>query len=204
MDSSIGGKTAIDFCGYKNSVGAFYPPKCVLIDPDTLKTLDKRQISNGLAEAVKMSLTSDAELFSLIESDSISLDEIISRSILIKKKVVEEDERESGVRRILNFGHTLAHAIESQGEFIHGECVAIGMLYMCSPSVKARLKTVLSRLKLPVSHPYPATLLEDAMRHDKKASGNKITVVYVEEIGSYQLRRIDFNTLKNMIEEGTR
>lgn len=204
VDSSIGGKTAIDFCGYKNSVGAFYPPKCVLIDPDTLKTLDKRQISNGLAEAVKMSLTSDAELFSLIESDSLSVDEIISRSILIKKKVVEEDEKESGVRKILNFGHTLAHAIESQGEFIHGECVAIGMLYMCSPSVKARLKPVLSRLKLPVAHPYPTSLLEDAMKHDKKASGNNITIVYVEEIGKYQLRRIDFGTLKKMLEEGTR
>ncbi len=204
VDSSIGGKTAIDFGGYKNSVGAFYPPKCVLIDPDTLKTLDKRQISNGLAESVKMSLTSDAELFSLIESDSISLEDIIYRSILIKKQVVEEDEKESGVRKILNFGHTLAHAIEAQGELIHGECVAIGMLYMCSDDVRARLKKVLARLKLPMTHNYPASLFTDALKHDKKASGDKITIVFVGKVGEYQLKTVSFEKLHGMIEEGAK
>ena len=204
VDSSIGGKTAIDFGGYKNSVGAFYPPKCVLIDPDTLKTLDARQISNGLAESVKMSLTSNSKLFCAIEDNNISLDDIIYHSILIKKKVVEEDEKESGVRKILNFGHTLAHAIEAQGELLHGECVAIGMLYMCGAEVRARLKKVLTRLKLPTSHNYSASLFTDALRHDKKASGDKITVVYVDRVGGYQLKTVGFDKLRDMIEEGTK
>ena len=176
----------------------------MLIDPDTLKTLDPRQISNGLAESVKMALTSDKELFELIEIDNISLDNIIYRSILIKKQVVEEDEKESGVRKILNFGHTLAHAIEAQGELLHGECVAIGMLYMCEGEVRARLKKVLARLKLPMTHNYPTSVFTDALRHDKKASGDKITVVYVDRVGGYQLKTVDFDKLRDMIEEGTK
>ncbi|MBE6609231.1 MAG: 3-dehydroquinate synthase, partial [Ruminococcaceae bacterium] len=115
IDSSIGGKTAINFGGVKNIVGAFYQPKKVLIDPELLKTLPKRQISSGLAEAVKMALTSDKELFDIFENKDIgsSIDEIIVRSLNIKKNVVEQDEKESGLRKILNFGHTVAHGIES-------------------------------------------------------------------------------------------
>ena len=115
IDSSIGGKTAINFGGVKNVVGAFYQPKKVLIDPDLLKTLPQRQISNGLAEAVKMALTSDKELFEIFETKDIdeNIDQIIIRSLNIKKNVVEKDERESGLRRILNFGHTVGHGIES-------------------------------------------------------------------------------------------
>lgn len=129
VDSSVGGKTAIDFCGIKNIVGSFWPPKGVLIDPDTLKTLSPRQISNGLAEAVKMAATCDAELFSLFERDDFSiekhLDLVITRAVAIKKSIVEQDEKESGLRRVLNFGHTLAHGVESkQKELFHGECVA--------------------------------------------------------------------------------
>lgn len=205
VDSSIGGKTAIDFCGYKNIVGAFYPPKCVLIDPDTLKTLDPRQISNGLAESVKMALTSDAELFSLIEKGEIDTDGIIYRSLLIKKQVVEADERESGLRKILNFGHTLAHAVESQaaGALIHGECVAIGMLPMCSPAVRQRLLPVLKRLSLPTSHGFDTASLIDALKHDKKASGDTITVIYVDTPGTFEMKKVDFDTLSAMIEENT-
>jgi len=115
IDSSIGGKTAINFGGVKNIVGAFYQPKKVLIDPELLKTLPKRQISSGLAEAVKMALTSDKELFDIFENKDIgsSIDEIIVRSLNIKKNVVEQDEKESGLRKILNFGHTVGHGIES-------------------------------------------------------------------------------------------
>ena len=115
IDSSIGGKTAINLGGVKNIVGAFYQPKKVLIDPDLLGTLPQRQIANGLAEAVKMALTCDSELFELIETKDIqeNLDEIIVRSLQIKKNVVEQDERELGPRKILNFGHTVGHGIES-------------------------------------------------------------------------------------------
>ncbi|MBQ2863141.1 MAG: 3-dehydroquinate synthase, partial [Clostridia bacterium] len=136
IDSSIGGKTAVNFRGVKNIVGAFHQPRRVLIDPDLLHTLPKRQISNGLAEAVKMSLTSDAELFELFERGNIDecIDEIIIRSLNVKKSVVEQDEKESGLRKILNFGHTVGHGIESSegmSALYHGECVALGMIPMC-------------------------------------------------------------------------
>ena len=201
VDSSIGGKTAIDFYGYKNIVGAFYQPKCVLIDPDTLKTLDSRQISNGIAEAIKMSMTSDGEFFGMLEQGDVDIDTIIYRSLLIKKSVVEADEKEAGLRKILNFGHTLAHAVESEsnGALLHGECVAIGMLPMCSDNVKARLLPILKRYSLPTEHSFAPSQLIDALKHDKKATGDKITVVFVESVGSFELKTIDFDTLTEKI-----
>lgn len=200
VDSSIGGKTAIDFEGYKNIVGAFYPPRAVIIDADTLATLPERQISNGLAEAIKMAMTCDRELFEKLESGSADTDEIIYRSLLIKKRVVEEDEREAGLRRVLNFGHTLAHAVESEslGALYHGECVAIGMLPMCSQKARARLIPVLERLKLPTRFDADADRLIGAMQHDKKKSGDKITVIYVDEIGSFEMRELDESDLKRL------
>ena len=137
VDSSIGGKTAVNLDGIKNIVGAFYQPKKVLIDLDLLSTLSERQIGNGLAEAVKMSLTSDKELFELFEKGNIndSMDEIITRSLKIKKAVVEQDEKEQGLRKILNFGHTIGHGVESferLNGLYHGECVALGMIPMVS------------------------------------------------------------------------
>lgn len=202
VDSSIGGKTAIDFCSVKNIVGAFYPPKCVIIDTDTLKTLPKRQISNGLAESVKMALTFDSELFSLFE-DGIAeddLDTIIERSLYIKKRVVEEDEKESGLRKTLNFGHTVGHAIEvNSPNLYHGECVALGMLPMCSEEVRKRLLKVLDSLSLPISHNVSAEKIIDAMSHDKKKSGDSITAVRVERIGSFTLSEISFEELKEEI-----
>ena len=116
VDSSIGGKTAIDLDGVKNIVGAFYQPKKVLIDPDTLKTLDKRQFSAGMAEVIKMALTSNANLCALIRDSKDpeeDLEEIIVSALQIKKDVVEQDPKENGLRKILNFGHTIGHAIES-------------------------------------------------------------------------------------------
>ena len=204
VDSSIGGKVAIDFEGYKNIVGAFYPPKAVIIDSDTLKTLPKRQISNGLAESVKMALTSDNELFELFETQEIMLniDIIIEKSLKIKRFVVEQDEKEGGLRKILNFGHTLAHAIESENEMqnlYHGECVALGMLPMCESGVKARLIKVLEKLNLPTSINYDTDKVIEAMRHDKKMSGDKITVVYVPGVGTYEMKIMPFDEFKGMI-----
>lgn len=207
VDSSVGGKTAIDFMGLKNIVGAFYPPKKVIIDPDTLKTLDKRQLSNGLAEALKMSLTHDKALFEIFENEDAfqNIDKIIERSVLIKKSVVEADEREAGLRRVLNFGHTLAHGIESGdgfSKYLHGECVALGMIPMCSDMVRARLINVLNKLELPCE-------LKDidldasitASAHDKKLSGKDITLVLVEEIGSYELKKMPFAEYEKIIRE---
>ncbi|MBQ3168251.1 MAG: 3-dehydroquinate synthase, partial [Clostridia bacterium] len=153
IDSSIGGKTAINFGGVKNIVGAFYQPEMVLIDPDLLKTLPKRQISNGLAEAVKMALTSDRALFELFEKEDIEshIDEIIIRSLEIKKSVVEQDEKEAGLRKILNFGHTIGHGIESSEnmtELYHGECVALGLIPMCGETIRPRVIEVLKKCGL--------------------------------------------------------
>ncbi|MBP3706765.1 MAG: 3-dehydroquinate synthase [Clostridia bacterium] len=208
VDSSIGGKTAIDFMGYKNIIGAFYQPKCVIIDSETLKTLPPRQISNGLAESVKMALTSDKELFELFENEDIqdNIDEIIYRSLLIKKSVVEQDEKETGLRKILNFGHTVGHAIESVNidKYYHGECVALGMLYFSGPKVKPRLINVLKKLNLPVED---TTKIEDiisASAHDKKKSGSSICVVSVESVGEFSLENIDFNTYSDIIRKAAK
>ncbi|MBQ6570193.1 MAG: 3-dehydroquinate synthase, partial [Clostridia bacterium] len=129
IDSSIGGKTAIDFDGIKNVVGAFHQPRRVVIDPEVLSTLDKRQLMAGLAEAIKIAATCDAELFELIcKSDNLynDISEIIARAVNLKKEVVEKDPKESHLRKVLNFGHTIGHGVESycQGDLLHGECVA--------------------------------------------------------------------------------
>ena len=204
VDSSIGGKTAIDFMGIKNIVGAFYPPKKVLIDPDTLKTLPDRQISNGLAEAVKMAATSSEELFRIFEQADIleNIDTVIEKALKIKKAVVEADEKEAGLRKILNFGHTLAHALESVNalqNYYHGECVSIGMLPMCSEAVRSRLTAVLKKLHLPTVLSANADEIIEACRHDKKASGDEITVVFVPEVGKFELRKIPFCEYEEMI-----
>ena len=193
IDSSIGGKTAINFGGVKNIVGAFYQPKKVLIDPDLLQTLPQRQIANGLAEAIKMSLTSDRELFALFETGDIekSLDEIITRSLNIKKNVVEQDEKEAGLRKILNFGHTIGHGIESSAgmsELYHGECVALGMIPMCGEALRPRLIKVLKKCNLYRVLDYNWDKITDAAFHDKKADGDTVTVTTVQEAGIFEMK----------------
>lgn len=207
IDSSIGGKVAVNLGGIKNIVGAFYQPKKVLIDPDVLFTLPPRQISNGLSEAVKMALTSDAKLFELFETcDALAnIDEIITSSLNIKKNVVEQDEKETGLRKILNFGHSIGHGIESQlSSLYHGECVALGMIPMCSPDVRARLLKVLAKLSLPTTASFDADKVVEAMTHDKKVSAGRLTAVFVENIGNYVMKDITCESLKadlNLIAE---
>ncbi len=204
VDSSIGGKVAIDFEGVKNIVGAFYQPKGVLIDPDLLATLDKRQMSAGLAEAIKMAATSDAKLFALFETagklDDI-LEIIIERSLLVKRAVVEKDPEEKGLRKVLNFGHTLGHAIESHhmGKLLHGECVALGMLPMCSAEVRARLEKVLKKCKLPTKVKSDKEKLLAYAMHDKKAEDDGISVVFVDKIGHFEFRKVRPDDLEKLI-----
>ena len=192
IDSSIGGKTAINLGGVKNIVGAFYQPKKVLIDPDLLKTLPPRQIANGMAEAIKMSLTSDKELFELFETQDIesNLEEIILRSLNIKKAVVEQDEKEAGLRRILNFGHTVGHGIESTSELYHGEAVALGMLPMCGESVRPRVIKVLKKCNLYRELQYDWERITQAAFHDKKSDSGSVTVTLVNKPGTYELKTI--------------
>ncbi len=203
VDSSIGGKVAIDLDDVKNIVGAFYQPKRVLIDPEVLSTLPRRQIANGLAEAVKMSLTSDKDLFTLFEEGRAedAIDTVIERSLRVKKAVVEQDEKEAGLRKILNFGHTLGHGIEAaQAEALyHGECVALGMLPMCGDRVRPRLLHVLKQLGLPTElHGDLEEMLELAS-HDKKCAGKEISVIWVEEVGSFEIRRLSLEDWKQQI-----
>lgn len=205
VDSSIGGKTAIDFAGYKNLVGAFYPPRGVLIDSDVLHTLPQRQIANGMAEAIKMALTHDGELFSLLEQTDTVTDEILYRALSIKKQVVEADEHETGLRKVLNFGHTLGHAIESveTPSFYHGECVALGMVPMCAPAVRERLIPLLKKWGLPSVYAGDLTAVVEACRHDKKVDGDAITVILVSEVGSFEMRSLSFAEYKALIREVT-
>lgn len=208
VDSSIGGKVAIDFNGVKNIIGAFYQPKKVLIDSNTLKTLDKRQINAGLCEAIKMSATSDKSLFEFIENSTDfenDIDTIIEKALLIKKNVVEIDPKEKGLRKVLNFGHTIGHAIESDynlGELLHGECVALGMIPMCSEKAKQRIIPVLKKYSLPTSINCNTDTLISYIIHDKKASGKKITVIYVNEIGSFEMREIEIEEMRKYIDGG--
>lgn len=205
IDSSIGGKTAVNFGGIKNVVGAFYQPKKVLIDPDLLKTLPERQISNGLAEAIKMAVTSDSELFEIFESKSIkdNLDEIIIRSLNIKKSVVEQDEKESGLRRILNFGHTIGHGIESSinpEELYHGECVALGIIPMCSESIRPRVTNVLKKCNLYNLIDFDWSKISEIMFHDKKADGASVIVTTVDDIGKYEIKKMKCSQVIKMAE----
>lgn len=202
VDSSIGGKTAIDKCGIKNIVGAFYPPHKVLIDTDLLKTLDNRQLHSGLVEAIKMGLTNDQELFDLIKNSNNLFDDIetiVTKALTVKKMIVEADPKEKGLRRVLNYGHTIGHAIESSTKYLHGECVGLGMLYFASLDVKKELKEVLEKYKLPISHNVDNKILYDYICLDKKRSGNKITIVYVEEKGNFKFLNIELEAIKDYL-----
>lgn len=204
IDSSIGGKTAINLDGVKNIVGAFYQPKRVLIDPDVLSTLPKRQLSNGMAEAVKMALTSDGELFDIFEKGNIeeNIDKIIVSCLNIKKDIVEKDEKETGLRRMLNFGHTIGHGIESSlgGYLYHGECVALGMLPMCGKELLPRVRAVLEKLGLPTMPNADADAVLDAISHDKKFDGDAVTVVKADEAGKGYFEKISGGELKRIAE----
>ena len=186
-DASIGGKTAVNLDGVKNIVGAFHQPRKVLIDPDLLQTLPPRQMANGMAEVIKTALCFDAEGFALLEAEyAPSITETLARSLRVKKYIVEQDEREAGLRKTLNFGHTLGHAIESmQGEngLLHGECVALGMLPMCAEEVRKRLLPVLKKWKLPTFCGADPGRVMEAVLHDKKAAEGKIDAVVANAVG---------------------
>lgn len=208
LDSSIGGKTAINLGGVKNAVGAFYQPKAVLIDTDVLKTLPKRQLAAGLAEAVKMSLTSDGELFRFFESEEINdenIKSVIVRALDIKRRVVEADEKEACLRKILNFGHTLGHGIESAeglGGLYHGECVALGMLPFCSPAVRERLSRVLVKLGLPTELHGELDRAVEFVVHDKKCEGGRVSEIFVDEVGSCRIEKLTVEEFKKLVKEG--
>lgn len=190
VDSSIGGKTAIDLGSIKNIIGAFHQPKKVIIDPDVLSTLPKRHIRNGLAESIKMGITNNEELFAIFEEDDFisKIEKIIELSLMVKKSVVEQDEKEQSLRKVLNFGHTIGHGIEAvyQSELYHGECVALGMIAMCGDGIKGRVISALKNVGLPTEFSYNKQEIYEALCHDKKGQGGSISVVRSNKIGEFE------------------
>ena len=210
IDSSIGGKTAVDLGETKNIVGSFWQPKLVIVDPSTLATLPRRQYINGLAESVKASLLADPELFAIFEKGDIDeqIGEIIYRSLRFKKSIVEQDETEHGVRKALNFGHTIGHGIEAvkgvKGRrtvgLYHGECVALGMLPMIeSKALQKRVRAVYRRLGLPLRTAYNKDKVYAEMLHDKKAQGGQITVIKVPGLGCWRAETIPVEGLRPLL-----
>lgn len=209
VDSSIGGKTAVDFNSVKNLIGVFNQPKAVVVDTSTLSTLPKRQIFNGMVEAVKMSATCDKELFKTFEESSVeqimeNIDDIVVRSLKIKKSVVEKDEKESGLRRVLNFGHTYGHCIEallSKKGVLHGECVALGMLPMSGKMAKPRIEKVLQKFDLIKDYEFDVDEALEYLSKDKKVANGKINCVYVEEIGEFKMLNLTQSKFWDLIKK---
>ena len=203
VDSAIGGKTAVDLDGAKNVVGTFWQPRCVQIDPDLLDTLPSRHFRAGLAEIIKAGIVADAALFSIIEEggEQSRLEEVIERALRVKKTVVEEDVRDTGRRRILNFGHTIGHGIESVTGLLHGECVAMGMIPMCGTELKNRLLPLLGRLQLPTCVRADRSEVYRAILHDKKIKKERITIVRSDAPGSCRLETVSPTVLPEWIKE---
>jgi 3-dehydroquinate synthase len=210
VDASIGGKTGVDLPGGKNLVGAFYQPRAVLIDICTLDTLPLRELRAGLAEVIKYGIICDETFFRrvqaqlpwLLRRDPDALTETIVRSCEIKAEVVRQDETEQGQRAILNFGHTIGHALEAvtgYRRYRHGEAISIGMvsaaligeeLGVTSPTVTEEIKAILSRAGLPIAFPSDV-LFEDIQRailRDKKTQAGKVHFVLAQQIGAVVLR----------------
>ena len=221
VDSSVGGKVAINHPRGKNLLGAFYQPELVLIDTDTLSTLDERQVGAGLGEVIKYGCILDAALFERIEACGSRENmaplypEIVARCIELKGQVVFEDPYDRGLRMILNFGHTLAHAIENAagyGEILHGEAVCIGMvaaaawgtrLGITPPDTESRIRHILTDYSLPIEIPSGLTAerLFPSMALDKKASGKEIRIVCLEKIGRSRTVPVPAVRLKELMEQ---
>lgn len=202
VDSAVGGKTAVDLPEGKNLLGAFCQPHMVLVDPDCLTTLPRRQIACGMAEVIKYGFIRDPALLTLLESGAPDYETIIARCLTIKAALVAADERDTGIRRLLNFGHTIGHGVESaaQGGLYHGECVALGMLPMCSPGLRARLKPVLERLELPTATALDKERIWQAMVHDKKSGDAGFSAVFAEEAGGAFTRQVSFDEMRGILE----
>ena len=215
VDSSVGGKTAIDLAAGKNLAGAFLQPAAVLCDTDCLRSLPAAVFADGAAEAIKTGVLSGETLFSLFENGTLTdaPAEIIARCIRYKAGVVERDEKERGERRKLNLGHTVGHAIEKCSGYAmpHGHAVAAGLAVMAraserlgwaEPGVSARIAGCLEKNGLPTGTDYPAEALAKAALADKKRSGDSITIVVPKAIGDCELKRIPVTELLPIIAAG--
>ncbi len=210
IDSSIGGKTGVDLAVGKNLVGAFHQPIAVIADSRFLETLPQRYIDDGMGEAIKYGCIADAELFDGIANRSISRADMVYRCMKIKAHVVEVDEFESGLRMILNYGHTLGHAVEKLGgftRFSHGESVGIGMLYAArigaalgyDASIEAKIRASLEAWSLPTVMDYPKEELLAVVGADKKRRANEISFVLLDELGKATVKKLPLEDIGELI-----
>lgn len=214
VDSSVGGKTAIDLPEGKNLVGAFFQPSLVLCDLDALSTLPEGFVSDGTGEVVKYAVMADPELFSWLSQPLCGQwERVVERCVSIKRDVVQADEREAGERKKLNLGHTVGHAIERLSGYSipHGHAVAAGTAIMaracasrgwCGSDVPRRIEDVLRAHGLPVACEFSADDLWHTSLSDKKRTGDSVDVVLVRAIGSCEVRRIGLDELRDLIERG--
>jgi 3-dehydroquinate synthase len=213
VDSSIGGKTGIDLPEGKNLVGAFYPPRAVIMDPGLLRTLPRRQMAEGMAEVIKYGLIRDLALLEQIEQQTYDLEWVLERCVRIKIGLVAQDERDTGERMILNFGHTVGHAIEKvtgYQVYSHGEAVAIGMVMAAAvgeylgetePGCRERITQVLQSHQLPVRTDLPAGDVIAAIRSDKKQLAGRIHYVLLRRPGEAILLPMEPARLEQVLSE---
>lgn len=220
LDSSIGGKVAVDLPEGKNLVGAFHHPEAVWMDPELLKTLTDRIFRDGLGEAVKAACIADSRLFRLLEQlpdrESIQreIHSILPAALAVKKTVVEADEKENSSRKLLNFGHTLGHGLESYHHYerwTHGEAVAIGMAHITRASeaiglteagTAKRLESLLEKLHLPAASDVSVQHLIPWMQRDKKAASGSMDLILIRNIGEGFIHRVAMNELENFFIKG--
>ncbi len=215
VDSSIGGKTGVDIPEGKNLVGAFWQPIRVIADIDTLSTLPKEYVTDGMGEVVKAACIRDAELYALLEKDQAFspalLMEIVRRSMMVKCRVVENDEHENGERKLLNFGHTLGHALEKHLQYTgisHGCAVAVGMAAITAASERAgltkagttaRLRALLRKFDLPIEGPASVSEYLDAVKLDKKCAAGSVDLVLLRDIGEAFCHRVALTDLNDFV-----
>lgn len=215
VDSSVGGKTGIDLKAGKNLAGAFCQPELVICDPDTLDTLSDRVFAEGCAEVVKYGVLGDEKLFSHLEQTVKDFDReyTISRCIEMKRDIVTVDEFDTGLRQLLNLGHTLGHAAELLSDFslYHGEAVSIGMTVVsraaaragiCSEECAARTEALLKRFGLPTECSFSPKELFEVMRSDKKRKGSSISLVIPKSIGECEIRKMSLSEMQIFMEAG--
>lgn len=209
VDSSVGGKTAIDLPAGKNLAGAFCQPSLVLCDTDTLSTLPRDIFLDGCAEVIKYAILYDPGFFRSLEETGpgFDLESVIARCVELKRDVVMEDEFDTGLRMKLNLGHTVGHGVENCSDFSvsHGKAVAIGIAIVARASRcqdQARIIALLERFALPVRTPYSAQALYECALSDKKRSGGTVNLIIPHSIGDCRIMPMPVETLENFIEEG--
>lgn len=215
VDASVGGKNGVNFDGFKNIVGVFNQPEFVICDPAMLKTLERSEVSNGLAEIVKHALIADKAMFEYLEQNAESvmslreeaIEYLVLRSVEIKSAIVNRDEKETGERRNLNFGHTFGHAIEKIAGISHGNAVSIGMVIAARFSKEKgylskfdfdRIINLLAKLKLPVNQSLQPNLIYEALAKDKKRADSSIHFILLKRIGEAVVEELPMSTVRQI------